>query len=117
MNAVDLTVKERIVLSSLLPSQGALLTLQVTKRAQEELTFSPAEIDSWKIRQEGTQLFWDQPAADATGPVSLALEDAAVDLIKAELQRLDGAKQLTMDQLSLYEKFIGATHADAPAGC
>jgi len=94
---------------TLLPQKSSMLELMITQRAFDALTPTPEEIERWHVRDvmdedrnvTGTQ--WDQ---EANEPIEIELEGAAVDLIKAELKKLDEKKELTMGMVSTFDAFV-----------
>ena len=105
---MKLSVKERLLLTGVLPPEGDLVTLRNVQALKLALAFSDAEIDRWNIRIEGDRANWD--LLDANGQpldqdVELELTPKQRELIRAELDKKNKAKQLKIEQLSLCEKF------------
>ncbi len=104
---MELTVKERMVLSSIIPKEGDFVTLKVVRKLREALSFSEEEIKKWQFvsEQEDRITFtkWDD-SIDQNANINFG--EKATDMIVEALKKLDGAKKLTEDHFSLYEKFV-----------
>lgn len=103
-----LSVKERLLLTGVLPPEGDLVTLRNVQDIKKKLSFSDAEIDKWNLRIEGDRAEWNTLDADKN-PIpqdaDIELSVKQRDLIRAELEKKDKAKTLKAEHLSLCEKF------------
>ena len=100
---MDLSVKDRLLLSSLLPTVSDIITLRVVQEVQEQLAFDSQEVETYNLRRDGVTMLWDDTAALSK---SIAFSKAALGIILAALQQLNAQKQLTADHISLYEMFV-----------
>lgn len=102
-STVQLSVKDRIVLGQILPTQADITTLRIVQEIQEQLSFSGDEHELFKIRSEGNQIFWDD---DTKQDKTIEVSKAAWGIIVAELNTRNAAKTLTADHIQLYEIFV-----------
>ena len=98
---MKLTVLERLTLLNTLPKEGDYTTLKIIRKLQDDLSFSEDEHKILQFQQEGEMLKWN-PLDDK----EVAIGEKATDAIKSALKRLDETKQLRIDQVELYERFI-----------
>lgn len=120
MTIYHLNIAERLLLAnSVLPKIGDILTLRIVRELETKLSFSEEEQQARGMRSEGDQVFWER---NANAPEPIEIGEAAVTLIRAELKRMSEKKLLTMNHVSLYEKFVetdpgeAKTAAAVPAG-
>lgn len=99
---MKLTVIERLLALSLLPTEGDFTTIKLIRQAREALSFNEEEHKKLQFRQEGEQTLWNQIEIVKDIP----LGDLVTELIKTELKKLDDEKKLTNDHFSVYEKFM-----------
>ena len=99
---MELDVRERLILISVVPQEGNFVTLKVIRSLQEALSFSEEEHKLYKfVESEGT-VTWD----DTTEQVKeVEIGEKATDIIVEALKKLDESKQLKLEHYSLYEKF------------
>ena len=101
-----LTVSDRLSLLQVLPARGSYVQLQVAKRLSECLNLSLKEIDYLELKSvpsgAGTAVRWN-PKKDKG--VEIELSKLETDEIAARLKELDEKKELTREQVRLYEMF------------
>ena len=106
---------ERMILSQVLPKEGAYLTVLIAKRIIKKLEITNAEITEWDITAKETQpgqfsYTWD-PAK--VKEVEFDFTDAETDMIRRELNKLDKDNKLTFSNITTFEKFCNPPPADA----
>lgn len=99
----SLTIKERLQLLEILPAQGDVTTLRIVRSLREELSFSEDEHKTIGFRQEGNQILWNQ---DSSLIKDVPMGAKAKEVISTSLKKLNEEKQLPMDYLDLYERFV-----------
>ena len=99
---MELSIMERLVLLSVLPLEGNFVTLKVTRELQNELSFTEQEIAECNIRSEGDRAFWDKDVIK-----NIEFGHKAKDIVVNVLSKMNEDKQLRMEHMPLYEKFIG----------
>ena len=95
---MKLTISDRILLLNLdtLSKNRNLTTLRV----QRVLAFTDEELTKWKLRQEDSQVLWENP--EDGGETDIPLTEPGLELIKKALQE---SNALAIDHLPLAEKF------------
>ena len=101
---MKLSIKDRIVLHNILPSEGSFVTLKIVRDLREALGFSEAEVAEFEIRQEGADVHWN---ADKAVDKEVEIGPAAAQVIRSALSKLDQQQKLTPDLLGVYERFVG----------
>lgn len=100
---MKLNFLERFVLLNVLPKEGTYLTLKALRELREQLSPTEEEQKATGLRSDDQgRVAWD---ATKDHPVDIPISLAMTALISEELRRLDSAKQLTDQHLSIYEKF------------
>jgi len=100
---MKLNVLERMMLLSVLPKEGSFVTLKVVADLRDELSFSEEEHKKYKFVEDKGRVNWN-PAVDQFKEVHIG--EKATDVVVEALKKLDEDKKLTMEHMSLYEKFI-----------
>ncbi len=106
------SVKERLMLLSIMPSQGNLITLRLIRQAREELGFNEAEHENLSLGVEENSYHWDDKAEAEAGPKKIELGPVVRDIILKAFEVLDVAESLELIHLALYEKFIEDVQED-----
>ena len=102
---VKLTLFERFVVISLLPSEGSYITLKIVRELQMEL--APTEEEAklagvFEVEGGGT----DAEDWDAVALKEIVFGDIAKGIIVDALEELDEGEKLTQQHFSLFEKFV-----------
>jgi hypothetical protein len=101
---VELTILERLILSSILPGEGDFTTLKVLRKLKEDLSFSEEEHLTLRFEtKDNGSVSW-QPEGNI--PKEVPIGEKAKDIIVDALKKLNADKKLTNDHFSLYEKFV-----------
>jgi len=100
---MKLSVLERILLSQILPETGSFMNLKLLRVAKEKLSFTDKENKELSFKQEEGRITWN---AEKELPFEITLSDVVCNLIKDALIKLDKEEELTMQHMTLYEKFI-----------
>ncbi len=99
-----LTVRERLILLSILPQEGDFLTLKVLRKLQEDLSFTEEEHAKYKFVQSDNKVTWDDTVEQGK---EIELGRKANDIIVLALSRMNEQKKLRMEHFDLYSRFIG----------
>jgi hypothetical protein len=106
---MELSVKERLVLSTILREKQVsdVVTIKIIRKLREELSFSEEEVKSLDIQVEEESGFvkWDDKAEK---PKDVEIGEVATQIIKRMLQRLNKEGRIHEDWLEVYEKFVGS---------
>ena len=102
-----LEVGERMILSNILPKEGAYLTVLIAKRITKKLEITETEMVEWNIRATETSpgvvsYNWDPVKVKEA---EFEFTDAETDMIRRELNKLDKDNKLNFSNLSAFEKF------------
>jgi len=116
---MKLTLKERFDVITLFPTQSDFITLQRIEEARKVLLPSEQEVKDYEVTNTDKGLTWKNDSER-----EVVLGETATDLVIKELKRLNDAKELKIEHLSLYGKFVeskkdevnekGALEAAAP---
>jgi hypothetical protein len=102
----ELKVKERMVLSSILPAQGDILTLRLVMDLKKDVLFSEQEHKDFEITITEGRMTWD---ITKDLPKKFAVGSTMLKLIQDTLGKLNKDRQLTIDQVPLYDLFMDPT--------
>lgn len=101
---MEFQVLERMMLLRLLSeAEGDVTALRVVRETQDKLGFSDEEREALNFQQDAQQIRWNS-AADK--PTEIDVGKAAHKLIAEKLLALSVAQKLTLNQLTLYERFV-----------
>ena len=98
-----LTIRERLILQSILPQEGDILILRVLRELQKELGFTEEELAQYKFVQAEGKVTWDNTVEQNK---EIEIGRKANDIIVLALSKLNEQKKLKMEHLDIYEKFI-----------
>ena len=106
--SVKLSLRDRVLLLSILPDEGNIITLRIIRDLQRALSFSEAEISDYAITRtqvnDRVQTAWNVEGNKAFKNVKIG-ENAETVIIE-KLKALSEKKQLRMILLDLYERFV-----------
>jgi len=100
---MKLSVGDRLILLGVIPQQGDFTTLKIVRNMRDELSFSEEEHKILKIRQEGEMMFWEEGLEDK----EINFGEKATDIIVDAFKKLNDQKKLRIEQMELYERFVG----------
>lgn len=101
--AMELSVRERLLLLDILPAQGDITTLLVIREAQEALGFQDEEREALEMVAEDGRVRWNMQIET---PKIVRLGDAALAIIAGRLKELSERKQLGLEHVDLYRRFV-----------
>ena len=101
---MKLKAMERLMLLGILPEKGDFATLKIVGKLRGDLSFTEKEHKNLSIKQTGKQITWDTLLDKG---VDIDIGNVARAIIVAALTELDKKKELTPQQVSIYEKFMG----------
>lgn len=103
---MNLSVLERLVILKALPGEGDYATLKILTNLRMSLAFTEEEIKAWEIvtHPETGQITWQ-----IDGEADIPIGEKATDIVVDALKKLDSNKQLPVEAVSVYEKFIPLT--------
>lgn len=103
----SLTVRERIMLPTVLPQKGTAFMLKLMNQFMETISFSQKEITTLELHQNATGgMAWKPEGEEKVGEKKVAFPDTILQLVRKSLKEMDKKEELTKDLLSLYEKLV-----------
>ncbi len=103
---MNLTIKDRFLLLSILPHEGDISTIRIVRDLRAALSFSEEEHARLKVetRQspQGTTFKWDETAPQTA---EIEIKPKAFSVIQAALLELGNQKKLTEDFIPLWDAF------------
>jgi hypothetical protein len=104
---IALSVQDRLMLIDVLPEESNIVTLRLVREIREQVGFKDSELKRLKFRTvvvDGrARIDWDHKVKIEA---RVDFSDQAVEIIKSQLQELDGQKKLTEAHLALFDKFV-----------
>lgn len=102
---MQLDIKQRLLLSQILPTTGNVITLRLLEDIRKALSFPEEEIQALKLTFGPTGTRWDEDAETAK-PKAIAIGKTAFNVICNELKRLNDIGQLHFEMIPLYDMFV-----------
>jgi hypothetical protein len=99
---MTLTIKERLILGSVLPREGDITTLRIVRDLRAACSFSEEEHARLGIVTEGQQVRWNPDVPQET---EVEVGPKAAAIIAEALKGLSDKKVLTEDFMSLWDRF------------
>ena len=100
---MELNVKDRLLLLSVLPKEGNITTLKIVRKLREDLSFSEEEHKELNFQESDGKLAWDMAA---NGDKEIEIGEKASNVIVEALKELDRNKKLHEEHLPIWEMFI-----------
>lgn len=116
---MKLTIAERINAFSLLPEKGDVATLRTLQSLRSKLAFTETDLEFFGIKvqrapQSGLVSYTWGPEASAH-EFDIELTGGERRLVVEALQKLESSKELPLNCLSLWEKFVEPPESEASA--
>jgi hypothetical protein len=99
---MTLTIKERLLLLSVLPEKGDIVSIRIVRQLRESLSFSEEDHARLGIKSADGIVQWDDKVPQDT---EVEIGPKAHLLIAEALNKLSESKALTEDFISLWDKF------------
>lgn len=105
---MKLTIRDRLMIAGLLPASNDFVTMKVVSDLANDLGLSADEIKKYKVRTEVnpvtnvSQTMWDN--ADYTKEIPF--NPVSFGIVRAALKKRDEEKMITVETMSLYERFV-----------
>lgn len=94
---------DRLLLLNILPNVGSFDTLKIVRDLQSDLSFSEEEHKRLDITSQDGLVQWRQ---ESDLPVDISIGEIATKVIIDRLKEMDKRKQLKIEALQLYERFV-----------
>ena len=103
---MNLSVLERLVILKALPGEGDYASLKILTNLRMSLAFTEEETKAWEIvtNPKTGQITWQND-----GEADIPIGERATDIVIGAFKKLDSDKQLPVEAMSAYEKFISLT--------
>jgi hypothetical protein len=103
--SVVLTVLERLMLPSILPKQGNVLTMTSLREILRKVDISKEEAAKYKLRPlESGGMQWDPNAEE---PATFVFTEAEIYLLKQAAESADKENSVTLNSIDLVNKLRG----------
>tara|TARA_Y100000310_G_C20155235_1_gene566593 strand:+ start:214 stop:528 length:315 start_codon:yes stop_codon:yes gene_type:complete len=103
MEVMRLTVKERIILLTVLPQEGTLDTIKIVHELRNALSFDEEEHKQMNIKRlENGSYEWDENSRIIK---EVVIGEVGKNILKEELEKLDVEGKVTEMHLGLFNKF------------
>jgi len=102
---MELNVKDRLLLLSILPKEGNITTLKIVRKLREDLSFSEEEHKAFEIKIEGNMTLWNQEKAVSK---NIDIGEKANDVIVEALNALSKNSKLREEHLPIWDLFVEA---------
>jgi len=100
---VKLNLMERFLVLQILPKETNFATLKVLRLLQERLSPSEEEFKEFEIKQDGDKIVWNSKGIEER---NIEIGSKAQDIVCDALKILDKDKKLTLNHMSVYNKFV-----------
>jgi hypothetical protein len=100
---LKMNVKDRLVLQSILPQQGSMLTMTIVQEVQDKIKITSDEISKLNMKETKQGITWD---AEKKIELELELNDSIKKVLKESAQKADKEEKVTTENLSLIQKLI-----------
>lgn len=100
---MNLSVKERLVILSLLPASGDITELRILRKLNDDLSFTEAEHKKYKFVISVGSCSWDDTAKESK---DIPIGDRAKSIIVKSLQNLNNRHELKDDHVDIYTRFV-----------
>ena len=103
---MNLSVLDRLVLLKILPREGDYASLKILTNLRLSLAFTEDEIKAWEIKEDpdNQRTLWK-----VDGVADIPIGERATDIIVDALKKLNREKKLSVEDMTIYEKFIPTT--------
>jgi len=98
-----LKVGDRLLILDVLPRVGSFETLKIVRDLQSALSFSEEEHKDLDITSKDGMVQWRE---ERDIPVDIPIGEVATKVIVDRLKEMDSRKQLKIEALQLYERFV-----------
>lgn len=100
---MELTILERIILLSILPTETNYITYKILNDFKSELSFSEKELKDFEIKEIDGRITWNNMKEKSK---KITVGEKVNEIICASLKKLDETGKINDENVTLYEKFI-----------
>ncbi len=102
MKKLKLTIKERVILSDILPQQGSKLQQIIVRSITRKTEFNSEEIDEFGLKWSAQGVAWNEKAKSAE--FEFEVSESELSVLKEAASLIDKEARVTQHNLSLLEK-------------
>lgn len=102
MKKLTLTIKERVILSDILPQQGSKLQQIIVRSIARKTEFTSEEIDEYGLKWSAQGVAWNEKAKSAE--FEFEVSESELSVLKEAASLIDKENRVTQHNLSLIEK-------------
>lgn len=99
---LQLTIKERVMLSDILPQQGNKLQQIVVRGILKKVEFTTDEIETFGVTFNSQGISWNEIGKNSI--FEITLNDSEISVLKESTNLLDKQSKITQFNLNLVEK-------------
>ena len=99
---MKLNFEERMIILSILPKEGSIITIRLIRELISKLATSAKEIEEFGIQKKEEGVVFNEKARV---PIEFEFNEVEIELVRGSLKELDNKKQLVPDMISVWEKF------------
>lgn len=99
---MNLNIKDRLIIPSLLPREGRLIEMQLAKSIIDAVHFTPQEISQFEIKDSLSGTTWNPKAAKE---INIDFTPEQLTIIKKTIKAKDDAGEIIVDMLDTIKKF------------
>lgn len=98
-----LSVKERIVISNILPKQSSFMDYGILQDLKQDLSFSEDERERMEMKQDGDYVIWNQEKEEKK---NIKIGKRGIEIIISSLKRLDEENKIDNHNADVYKRFV-----------
>ena len=100
---IKMTVFERLIFMSVMPSSGNILTLRLAQDLRQRIGFDAKEQTEFEMTSDDGNVSWNN---DKAVEKEFEFELKEMELVQGALKKLDETESLKSDHVTLWEKFM-----------
>jgi hypothetical protein len=98
----DLTIKDRLIILSILPQENDIATLKIIRDLQNKLGITEEEYKEVELTIKDGVYSWN---TDKDKPKGYDLGEKSIDIIKDSFNLKDKQKKITLEMIDTYDLF------------
>lgn len=98
---MKLTIKDRFIVSQLLPQQGSILTQLVCKDIIQKIELTKEEVEKWEVNTADNKTTWNPEKAEV---IDVKFTGGEISELKRAVDRLDAENKVTTEMVDLLVK-------------
>lgn len=96
------TIKDKMLIGSILPKEGTLLTQVLCRDIREKLSLTPNEVKESGLEAKDGRTEWKNNI-----DVEIKFSNDELDLLKSSASQIDKDNEVNSENIDLIEKLIG----------